>query len=518
LYQSRDHRLWVGTWGGGLNVLDPATGKFSRFIESEDGLTNNTVLSIYEDSKGTLWLGTYGGGLNRFDPAKGTFSAYTDAHGLPNNVVYGILPDRKGNLWLTTNKGLARFSPATGTCRVFDANDGLQGNEFNQGAYHESSSGELFVGGVNGVNAFFPEEVTDNPTIPPVYLTSFRIFDKPANLGAAVNTVQRIQLEYDQNYFSFEFVALDFSSPEKNRYAYRLEGLDASWIDAGRRRFASYTNLDPGQYVFRCRGSNSDGVWNESGAFIELVIAPPYWKTWWFQTAALLVVLGSLFLIYRVRVNKLIAIERIRTSIATDLHDDIGSTLTEIALFSDVGKRFLAHDGGEESLSRARLEALQRLDDIGEMARALIDSMSDIVWSVNPKNDTVESLLLRMRTHAGRVLDAKGIRYELSLPSALPQQALQPAVRRALYLIFKEAVNNIVRHSTANFVRMEVARDRSLLGLTIVDNGRGFDTREIGIGNGVNNMRNRAATLGGECRIVSSREAGTTVKVQLPLH
>ena len=457
------------------------------------------------------------GGLDHFDPRKGTISVVSDANGLPNNVIYGILPDRTGSLWLTTNLGLARYSPESGACRVYDADDGLQGNEFNQGAYHRSATGELFVGGANGLNAFYPQDIQDNGKYPPVYLTSFRIFDKPAKLSEAVSMLHSVGLGYDQNFFSFEFVALDFTSPAKNRYAYKLEGLDQSWIEAGTRRFASYTNLDPGHYVFRWRGSNSDGVWNQNGGSVELEIEPPYWKTLWFRVVAVAAAFGALFLLYRMRVNKLIAIERIRTSIATDLHDDIGSTLTEIALFSEVGKRLLGRNGKEEFPEHERLEALKKLEEIGGMARNLIDAMSDIVWSVNPKNDTVESLMLRMRAHATKVLEAKGIAYDLSIPESLPQYALQPAVRRGLYMIYKEAVNNIVKHSNATSVRLGVSRDRTLLGLSIVDNGKGFVSRETGQGNGLNNMQSRARSLGGECAITSTLGAGTTISVKLPM-
>ncbi len=517
LQQTRDGRIWVGTWGGGLDVLDPQTGEFARFTTTEGGLSNNTVLSIYEDASGMLWLGTYGGGLNHFDPHRGTISVVSDASGLPNNVIYGVLPDQSGSLWLTTNLGLARYTPESGMCRVYDADDGLQGNEFNQGAYHRSATGELFVGGANGLNAFYPQDILDNEKYPPVYLTSFRIFDKPAKLSEAVSMLHSVALGYDQNFFSFEFVALDFTSPTKNRYAYKLEGLDQSWIEAGTRRFASYTNLDPGHYVFRWRGSNSDGVWNQNGGSVELEIEPPYWKTWWFRVVAVAAAFGALFLLYRMRVNKLIAIERIRTSIATDLHDDIGSTLTEIALFSEVGKRLLGRNGKEEFPEHERLEALKKLEEIGGMARNLIDAMSDIVWSVNPKNDTVESLMLRMRTHATKVLEAKGITYDLSFPESLPQYALQPAVRRGLFMIYKEAVNNIVKHSNATAVRLGVSRDRSLLGLSIVDNGKGFISCETGQGNGLNNMQSRARSLGGDCAITSKPGAGTTISVKLPM-
>ncbi len=517
LYEDRQGTIWIGSLGGGLHRYVPEKDSFVRYLPSTTpnaGLNNSTVLSIYQDEDGVLWIGTYGGGLTRFRPSDGSFMHYTQADGLPNDVVYGILPDARGNLWLSTNKGISKFTPTTGQFRNYDVQDGLQANEFNQGAHFRSSRGELFFGGLNGFNAFFPDSIRDNAYVPPVYLTSFRVFDKPVRLPQALAATKHITLSYDENFFSFEFVALNFISPEKNRYLYKLEGLDRDWIVASAaRRFAGYTNLDPGDYVLHVKGSNNDGVWNEQGVALAITITPPYWQTWWFRILAALVLTGLLYAMYRYRVNKLLEIERIRSSIATDLHDDIGSTLTEIALYSDVGLRELRAKGphkGDGGI--ARVEAL--LEDIGSTSRGLIDAMNDIVWAVDPKNDSFEFLLLRMKTHAARMFDAKGINYEIDIPAALSHLHLPLGFRRRFYLIFKEAVNNIIRHAHASKVLLKIRQEGRSLVMTIADDGKGFDGAHATEGNGLSNMRKRAEALNGELVLTSSPGAGTSVKLK----
>jgi ligand-binding sensor domain-containing protein/signal transduction histidine kinase len=513
--------LWVGTYGGGLACLDPATDRFQRFQSVQgqtSGLNNNTVLSLYADPSGILWIGTYNGGLNAFDRKSNTWRHYTESDGLPNNVIYGILPDRKGRLWLPTNKGLARFTPGTGEIRVFDATDGLQGNEFNQGATYRSRSGMLYLGGINGFNAFFPDSIRDNPHVPPVFLTSLRVFDRSVPLPQALSTTSSITFQHDQNFLSFEYVALGFTAPAKNQYRYMLQGLDKTWIDAGNRRYASYTNLDPGTYVLRICGSNNDGVWNDTGTSLAITIVPPYWQTWWFRIGAVAALAAILLLMYRYRVRKLLEIERIRTSIATDLHDDIGSTLTEIALFSDVGAREVKSKSPANTLTeedRTRLIGL--FSDTGSTARSLIDAMNDIVWAVDPKNDSFEFLLLRMKMHAVKMLEAKGINYEIDIPPALASLRLPLGMRRRLFLIFKEAINNILRHAHPTRVILTMRREGHNLIMTMADNGIGFDPRSAARGNGLHNMEERARSIGGDLSITSARGIGTTITLHSPI-
>jgi len=230
-------------------------------------------------------------GLNRFDPKTGTFKHYTEKNGLPNNVVLGILEDPHGNLWLTTNNGLAKFDPRAETFTTYDSSDGLQSNEFNSNAYFRSRDGTMYVGGINGFNLFDPENIQPNLITPQVAITGFEVFNEP--LGVDLSGRKPIELSYQQDFISFEFAAFDFQAPQKNQYAYKLEGFDKDWIQIGNRRYATYTNLPGGEYVFRVRASNSDGIWNETGAAIPVFITPPLWQTWWFL-GSLIVVAGAL--------------------------------------------------------------------------------------------------------------------------------------------------------------------------------------------------------------------------------
>lgn len=277
--------MWFGT-GDGLNKYDGY--KFTRFkCDPEDtpSLSDKSVLSILEDGNGILWIGTFGG-LNKFDQKNQKFSRCTEKNGLPNNVIYGISEDTQGFLWLSANKGISKFDPQTESFKIYDMKDGLQGNEFNQGAYYQNENGEIFFGGNNGFNAFFPEKIIYNPHIPPVLITDFQIFNYSVEPGEnsllkfAISETEKIKLhQRHQNVFSFEFAALDFSAPEKNLYAYKMEGFEKEWIHPKSRRFVTYTNLPAGNYVFRVRGSNNNGVWNEDGATIRIKIIPPSWKT-----------------------------------------------------------------------------------------------------------------------------------------------------------------------------------------------------------------------------------------------
>jgi diguanylate cyclase (GGDEF)-like protein len=305
--------LWVGTDGGGISRFDPETGTFSNFRNDPDdprSLSNDDVWSILEDDRGAFWLGTQGGGLNRWDREdreanRAVFHHYTERDGLPNDHIYGIVPDDRGKLWLSTNKGLSRFDPRTGDFRNYDASHGLQSDEFNFGAYHRSASGQIYFGGINGYNAFYPERIRDNDSIPPVVLTSFMKFNRKVDLDVPVYELADVVLDYSDYVISFEFAALDFTAPEKNRYAYKLEGFDADWIDLGDMRRATYTNLQAGSYVFRVKGSNNDGVWNETAVATHIKVLPPPWKTWWAYTLYVLAI-GAVVLGYtRAQARKL---------------------------------------------------------------------------------------------------------------------------------------------------------------------------------------------------------------------
>ncbi len=308
IYQDSQQMLWIGTLTKGLNQYDPVTGKFKRFTHQFDNprsISINRIKSIYEDRSGILWIGTNGGGLNRFDRYAETFSSLTTRDGLPNDVIYGILEDSNSNLWLSTNLGLSRFNPKTAVFKNYDVNDGLQSNEFNTASYFLSRSGEMFFGGINGFNAFYPERIVDETYVPPIIITDFSIFNESVPRGTMadgrtllkqhITETTELSLSYKDAAISFEFTALSYAAPLKNRYAYKMEGFDKNWIytDAS-RRYAGYTKLNPGMYVFRVIGSNHDGVWNDEGTRISISIAPPLWKTWW--AYSVYIILGILLI------------------------------------------------------------------------------------------------------------------------------------------------------------------------------------------------------------------------------
>jgi diguanylate cyclase (GGDEF)-like protein len=281
--------LWVGTDGGGFNRFDPETGKVMRYAASAEGKGGDaagTVFAIHEDRRGDLWLGTQGGGLLRWRAAdralsRPVFKGYREREGLANNTVYGILEDDAGDIWVSTNRGLSKLDTQSDRFRNFDASHGLQSDEFNFGAYHKAVTGEMFFGGIDGFTSFLPDRVQRNANVPPLVLTQVQKVNREVKFGRDLAEVREVTLGPSDYAVSFEFAALDFAAPERNRYAYKLEGLDRDWVDAGGERRATYTNLHPGRYVFRVKGSNGDGTWNEDGLALSLVVEPPLWRTSW---------------------------------------------------------------------------------------------------------------------------------------------------------------------------------------------------------------------------------------------
>ncbi|MEN8226088.1 MAG: histidine kinase, partial [Bacteroidota bacterium] len=306
-YEDSKDVLWFGT-NNGLNRYDPERDAFVSYISDPDNpysISANAIFGIFEDSKGNYWVGTMGGGLNHFDPLREDFLFLDESNGLPNNVVYITLEDKLGNLWLTTNWGLSKFSPTTGEFVNYDINDGLQGNEFNGGAWYHADDGEMFFGGMDGFNSFYPEEITLNEAPPRMVITSFKKLNVPVKRGFCNRDT--IRLNYDDNFFSIEFSALDFTNPAKNKYAYMLENYDEEWNfrDADRRT-AEYTRVSPGNYTFRVIGSNNDGIWNDTGVSLRIIILPPWWDTVIFRIifGALIFALLWSFIYWRIRMIK----------------------------------------------------------------------------------------------------------------------------------------------------------------------------------------------------------------------
>ncbi len=520
--------LWIGTWNG-LNRLSSKYRKnilkinyndvkFESFFMTPNNnlsLSDNRVISVYKDTEGNLWFGTYGGGVNKLTVEEQNsktpkFKRYNVDDGLNSNIIYSIQGDDRGNIWMSSDNGLSMLNPKDNTVRNYDTNDGLEGNQFFWGASFKGNNGRLFFGGTKGFYVLNADKVRTNRHIPNIVITDFQVFNKPLKInekGSPLNKsiiiTDEIKLSSKENVFSIEFASLDFVSPKKNFYAYKMEGFDEDWIYSGNRRFVTYTNLDPGNYVFRVKGSNNDGVWNEKGTSLKIIITPPFWKTWWFIAFATLLIGGLVASIIFLRIRNLFRIERIKTKIAADLHDNIGSSLTGISILSEVISTKIKTDDNDVKHS---------LKTISENSRKLIDDLSDIVWLVNPKRESLYDLILRLRDTYAELLTYTSISFKSENIKSLEKVTLSMENRQNLYLIFKEAINNSITHSNCTEIILDASIKGKKLIMSVKDNGNGFDESDVSKGNGLKNMKKRAEDIGGSLEITENKDGGTVVK------
>lgn len=537
--------ILLGTYRRGLLVHDPASRQFVPYPFPDslaEVIGNMPVYSVVEQANGTLWMGTGTGLLQYASGTPPVFRHYTTADGLPNNVVYGILTDRSGRFWLSTNKGISRFTPSISQFKNYDISDGLQSDEFNQGAYFASRTGELFFGGVNGFNSFFPDEIHDNALAPPVYITEFKVFNKPLALPTPLPPGQAIELSHAQNFFTFEFVALSYAAPEKNQYAYMLEGFDRGWnYVSARQRYAGYTNLDPGSYILRVKGSNSDGYWNEHAATLTITIRPPFWMTWWFRASGLLLVLGIAASLYHRKITTLekeklrqqelsrTLIERQeeeRRRIAREMHDSLGQDLLFI---KNLALLTLDDSSGKETVR-------EHAARISETASKALKSVRTISHDLRPPeldrlglSETLRSILLKVRestslTLSGEIDDIDGM--------------IRPELEINIVRIIQEALANVIKHAQASECSVVVEKKDRAITISIRDDGRGFDTSAaIGpessrmphaatnkpaatyttIGIGLTGMMERVRMLGGTIAIDSAPGEGTSIHIEVPI-
>jgi ligand-binding sensor domain-containing protein/signal transduction histidine kinase len=307
IYQDKAGIFWIGTKESGLSRFEPNSQTFTNYQSvknSHNSLTSNAITAIAEDDDGFLWIGTFDEGLCRFDPRSHSFSRFSTRGGMPDNSICGLLKDKKGWLWVSTTKGLAKLDPKSPHVRTYRAEDGLYNNTFVQWSYHAGRSGQLYFGGINNFISFRPEQLRDQLDAAPVYLSTFNLFNLPQKLDKPLSEMGSIDLKPDQNFFSFEFVLLSYLEPDKNQYKYKLEGFDKDWIYIKNQRTASFTNLDPGTYVFRVKAADRNGVWNETGTSIQIIVHPAWYATWWFKSAVVLCIAGLSFAYYRRRIRQ----------------------------------------------------------------------------------------------------------------------------------------------------------------------------------------------------------------------
>ena len=502
--------IWIGTWGAGLNRFDREGDCFTRYMndpENPTSLPGNIVHSIHErnmDTTRVIWIGTASGmaSFNPDDPAAGFTRSPANAK-LPSRSVYGMLFDRQGNQWISTNAGISRYNPGDGSLKHYTHRDGLPGSEYNAGAFLQLRQGAFAFGGISGLLVFYPDSVDESSFQPQMALTSFAVLNEQIYEGIDLNTMEQITLSYKQNFFSFEFASMDFSDPRENRFMYKMDGIDDEWITSGERNFASYTKIDPGDYLFRVRGTNSDGRWSDHEISIGVVITPPFWQRWWFRGALIVVLLMAFYAIHLYRIQQVREIERLRTRIASDLHDDIGSALTRISVHS---QQIMAHKEIER--------IMQSTEKINELSRDTISTMSDIVWSIDARNDTLADFLSRMQDLTHNLLSEKDISVSFRHTGMESRRPLRVEVRQNLYYIFKEAIHNIVKHSGANKVEISIDNSDSVFHMVVSDNGRGYDPDSVKEGSGLRNMKMRAGRIGASLEMVPARGCVIELKMK----
>jgi ligand-binding sensor domain-containing protein/two-component sensor histidine kinase len=497
--------LWLGFYEGGLARY--RDGHFRMFTQA-DGMPPGPVRTLYLDHAGRMWAATGQGGIVRVDDPQADrpqFVVYTTADGLSSNGVSCITEDKLGRMYFGTARGLDQFDLQTKRIRHYTKADGLGSNAIT--VAFRDRQGALWFGTELGLSRLIPGP--DPPQRqPPILISGLRIAGDSRPISALGETmVSGLILNPSQNQLSIDFVGLGFAAGEGLKYQYKLVGANEDWSVPADQRTINYASLSAGSYRFMVRAVTADGIVSPTPATVAFTILPPIWQRWWFVTMIVLTVGLAIATTYRYRVRRLIELERVRTRIAADLHDDIGSGLSRIAILSEVAR----HQVNLDSPVREPLAA------IAGASRDLVDSMSDIVWAINPNRDQLSDLVQRMRRFASDLFTAREIEFCFSAPDEKRALRLGADVRRQVFLIFKEAVNNIARHSHCTEAQIDLGIESKWLTMKVTDNGPGFEPADINDGQGLVSMRARAEGLGGELQINSNNGSGTTVLLRVPL-
>jgi len=516
--------LWVGTGNGDLYRVE---GAHVSAFHPTDSDTSEAIWSILPDREqpNAVWVGTFRGGLLRFRDGK--FARIGKHEGLPDNVICQILEDSRTNLWFGSHQGIFRVARsalekvADGEtnfvpCIVYGRSDGLPSLECS-GGYQPSAwrcrDGALWFATVKGAVWVQPQQMQSGLPPPPVVIEDVLMDGRSrADFVPGQTTPPTLEIPPGRHQIEIRYTGLSLVSPERVLFRYVLTGADADWVQAGTQRYAQYNFLPPGEYHFRVVACNSDGIWNDTGSGLTLKFEPHIYETWWFRLVAAMAVIGLVAGVVRTVVTRRLrqsleklerqrAIERERARIAKDIHDDLGASLNLIAVLGDLAKKE---------------KAVERIDKMSSTARQAVKSLDEIVWAVNPRNDTLSNLIDYICQFATDYLRDAGIRCLLDVPEHTPAQEVPANVRHNLFLVVKEALQNIVKHAHATQVTVRIGIDDGGLRIQVADNGCGFEAGPAEAwADGLDNMRQRLVEIGGVCSIQSRAGAGTTVTAEL---
>ncbi|HEV8537620.1 MAG TPA: two-component regulator propeller domain-containing protein, partial [Bacteroidota bacterium] len=496
-----DHlgNIWLGGFDGGLAKIsgDTSEGKTLQVFTTSDGLPDNRIRSIMEDSTGRIFVGTRLGGLAIRD--KDAFRTLTAKEGLLSNTIWCMATDTKGRIWMGSDLGVQSFDP------------NLNGDFWTHKEFFGSPVGccgvykDLYVWQTTPEELIiyaYPEKGRTYLPQPPVYITRITVN------GTRAQSDRALQLTHDQNNISLSFVGLSFKDERANRYRYRLLDNDRDWQPPVKQTSVTYAALKPGEYRFEVKAINADGAESMTPATFAFTILSPFWMRWWFIVLVNVAVFALIALGYRYRMSQLLKIERMRTRIASDLHDDIGASLTRIAMFSEVAKE-------EAAQSSPRLTEMA--EKIGTNARELLDAVGTLVWSIDPRHDRFEDVISHLKSFAQEMLSMKGIEFTVNVQREAARLRLPLEARKNFLLIFKEAINNIIKHAACRNVEIDLTLRERVFRMRISDDGRGIASTILRPGHGLMNMKTRARNIGATLDIETSKSTGTAILLQLPV-
>jgi len=501
--------IWIATHFDGVGVFDPNTNKMIAEYNNRGGpgksVFRNQISDIlfYNDTLTIIGAGV----LNLLNKKTGEITYISNEHGMPSNSVQSIEKDEEGNLWIGLINGLCRYNMKRSIFTLFSQKDGIVRNEFNSGSSYQMQDRRLIFSNPHDFVFFNPGQILPSSPPPDVSITDFKLFNTylPPD---SILALDRVVLSHNQNSITIEFAAMSFLQKDKMIYYTKMEGIDKDWIFQGSFPIAVYNLLPAGDYTFKVRCENGDGLSSKNITTLKIHIRPPFWQQEWFIMVCIMLLAGLIYLAHRMRIRQLVEMEKVRGRIARDLHDDMGSTLSTINILSEMAKMKVDKDTKKTS---------EYISKISDNSHRMMEAMDDIVWSINPMNDSMQRITARMREFATGLLEAKNIEVEFKVDEAVKNLTLDMESRRDFFLIFKEAVNNIAKYSGCTHVVIEIHVQSSKVIMSIRDNGQGFDVQQADNGNGLTNMKKRAQSLKGNLTIESVIGVGTKVKLEAPL-
>jgi signal transduction histidine kinase/ligand-binding sensor domain-containing protein len=508
LYLSRDNenKLWILGHTSGLLQFDEQKEKIVERLTPDSTLNSLRQSGVYVflDLGETFLIGYDTHGMSLYHKRTKQFEHFTRTEGLISNSVRDAFVAADKTVWIATGNGISHFNPLTRTFINYDQAQGILQNDLT--CIYPVSDGRIVAGTNKGIFVFSPDNLV-TPVVPPApSITEISVLGKKIDMNSLGVGERSLHLSYKENYFSFDFISLQYSNSNMVEYAYQLEGLETNWNMSGNRRFVSYANIPAGNYTFKVKCRLPGGQWIENKKSVSVKVQAAFYNQWWFFFIIGLLAALVIYAFFRYRIQQLLKLEKMRSAISSDLHDEVGTALTSISIFSEMARKTAPPLSKED----------QYLQRIGDRSRESIEKMSDIIWSINPNSDSLEQMLVRMKNYTTEIAEAKDIAIHWEESNSLPHFKLSMEHRKNIYLLYKEAVNNVIKHAGAKNIYILLQSLKNGITLRIRDDGKGFDFNTANNGNGLKNMKRRATTLKGTIDIISGSNNGTSIQLFIP--